>query len=121
MKKLLTIAPLALIMSCTQAQINSAWQIANQACIAAETSDPVITTLIPAWGPDVETVVAIICAIPSVISDFEGLPVAQAQLKTKLRLTTMSQVMPSASTVNPVQPIQPPMPAASAAPSATVL
>lgn len=111
MKKLLTIAPLALIMSCTQAQINSAWQIANQACIAAETADPVITTLIPAWGPDVETVVAIICAIPSVISDFEGLPVAQAQLKTKLRLTTMSQVMPSASTT---KPIQPPMPAASA-------
>jgi hypothetical protein len=118
MKKLLAIAPLALIMSCTQAQINTAWQIANQACIAAETSDPVIATLIPAWGPDVETVVAIICAIPSVISDFEGLPVAQAQLKTKLRLTTMSQVMPSASTTKPIQPS---MPAASAAPSATVL
>jgi hypothetical protein len=93
MKKLLVSTAFALtLISCTQAQINSAWQAANTACIAAETADPIITTLIPAWGPDVETVVAIICAIPSVISDFEGLPTAQAQMKTKLRLTTMSQV-----------------------------
>lgn len=97
MKKLIALVPLALIMSCTQAQINSAWQAANTACIAAETADPIIATLIPAWGPDVETVVAIICAIPSVISDFEGLPTTQAQTKTKLRLTTMSQVSTSAT------------------------
>jgi len=93
MKKLLISTSFALtLISCTQAQINSAWQAANTACIAAETADPIIATLIPAWGPDVETVVAIICAIPSVISDFEGLPTTQAQTKTKLRLTTMSQV-----------------------------
>ena len=108
MKKLIALVPLALIMSCTQAQINSAWQAANTACIAAETADPIIATLIPACGPDVETVVAIICAIPSVISDFEGLPTTQAQTKTKLRLTTMSQV-PTVTT-----PINQPVPATSA-------
>jgi len=102
MKKLIALAPLALIMSCTQAQINSAWQAANTACIAAETADPIIATLIPAWGPDVETVVAIICAIPSVISDFEGLPTTQAQTKTKLRLTTMSQVSTTSATKAPL-------------------
>ena len=96
MKKVLMLLALALT-SCTQAQVNSAWQIANQACITAETADPIIASLIPAWGADVETVVAIICAIPAVISDFEGLPVAQAQAKTKLRLTTMSQVVPATS------------------------
>ena len=102
MKKLIALVPLALIMSCTQAQINSAWQAANTACIAAETADPIIATLIPAWGPDVETVVAIICAIPSVISDFEGLPTTQAQTKTKLRLTTMSQVSTTSATKAPL-------------------
>jgi len=109
MKKLLISTSFALtLISCTQAQINSAWQAANTACIAAETADPIIATLIPAWGPDVETVVAIICAIPSVISDFEGLPTTQAQTKTKLRLTTMSQV-PTVTT-----PINQPVPATSA-------
>jgi hypothetical protein len=88
---------LLVLTSCTQAQINTAWQAANTACVTAETADPIIASLIPAWGPDVETVVAIICTIPSVISDFEGLPTAQAQLKTKLRLTTMSQVTPATS------------------------
>ena len=98
MKRLLIHSTLTLI-SCTQSQINSAWQVANQACITAETADPIIKNLIPAWGADVETVVAIICAIPAVISDFEGLPVAQAQLKTQQRLTTMSQVMPATAKV----------------------
>ena len=102
MKKLLALASLTLITSCTQAQINSAWEIANKACIAAETAAPIISTLIPAWGPDVETVVAIICAIPSVISDFEGLPSEQAQAKTKLRLTTMSQITTSTTNTKPI-------------------
>ena len=98
MKKIISMLSL-ILLSCTQAQINSAWQAAQKACVVAETTDPVVTALIPAWGPDVETVVAIICAIPAVISDFEGMSVPQAQAKTAIRLVTMSNVPAAASKI----------------------
>lgn len=91
LKALSLLLLLPLLSACNG--INSAYNAAHEACVIAETADPIIQSFIPGWGATVEEVVSIICAIPSVISDFQGLPGAQATQKTHARLVTMGTVM----------------------------
>jgi hypothetical protein len=104
MKKflLLFLLPLPLLLSGCKGS-NTAYDVAHEACVTAMTADPIISSLLPAWGTTIADVVSLICAIPAVVADFEALTVDKAKEKTETRITSMASVgikpAPAASAV----------------------
>lgn len=109
------LSPLLLLSGCKGS--NTAYDVAHEACVASETAAPVVQSLIPVWGATVNDVVALICAIPAVIADFQSLPAEQAKAKTEARITAMAS---AGAKSTPTAPVAAPVVPAPAAPAPVI-